>query len=228
MKKNILFFVLLCIFYCAAQSQSNDNQRFRIGVQGGFSYRLASLDNVSDGFKDYARKLKSGFNIGLEGSYFIKPKWGLGLKYNSFKTKESLGDVIIEFEDGSVAQGNLSDDIQITFIGPIYIVNFIPNNPEHAFFGSFGAGYLSYRNQSVIVDRAFEITGETFGSTVDFAYDYKLSETIAVGVQTSLMFGRLSEITIEDDFSKRTERLNGDDQDDLVRLDFSLGLRFYL
>ncbi len=220
-----LFFALHLGF---AQSNSNDYSKFRIGVQGGYSYRLGSLDNIPSDFKAYTKKLKSGFNIGVEGAYFFKPKWGLGLKYNSFMTKESLGGVIVEFNDGSSATGSISDDIRITFIGAIYIVNFIPNNEEHAFYGSFGAGYLAYRDDAVIVDREVEITGNTFGSTVDFAYDYKLSDSIAIGAQVSLMLGKLSEITVKDEFSEQTQRLDGDNQDDLARLDFSVGIRFYL
>ncbi len=232
MKKIILFTAVFFVSYMGiAQHQSNrqtSDHRFRISAQAGYSYRLGKLDNIPSDFKDYARKLKSGFNIGIDAAYFIRPNWGLGLKYTAFTSKESLDNVLVEFEDGGSAVGTISDDITITFAGVMYIVNFIPYDNEHAVFGSFGAGYMGYKNESLAVNRPIEITGDTFGATVDFAYDYKLSESIAIGAQISLLFGRLSEITVKERSVERTELLESDNQDDLIRLDFSAGIRFYL
>ena len=58
--------------------------RIRIGIGGGYTYRVENFRQDLDGSQDYFKKLKFGFNIEGEAGYFFKKSFGAGLRYNFF------------------------------------------------------------------------------------------------------------------------------------------------
>jgi len=94
---------------------------FRFAVSGGWSYRTVSLSSsVPADFKDYMKKLKSGFNYELGLTYYFTEMLGAGLKYNEFLSSNEIGDVYVNYLDGTTEYGNMSDNIRIKFIGPLF------------------------------------------------------------------------------------------------------------
>ena len=63
---------------------------WRLAVNGGWSYRLAP---IADGFtsveKEYLKGLKSGFAFSCDATYFFGEMFGVGMKYDLFKSSNS-------------------------------------------------------------------------------------------------------------------------------------------
>lgn len=222
---SFLFFAQFCVAQSSEETEESI-QQFRIAVQGGYGYRIAPLSkDIPPDLVNYSKNLKSGYNIGLDAAYFLKPTWGLGLKFSQFNTEQSIGNVEITFDDGSSGYGTMADKISIIFLGPSYISRYSLNNPDHTIFGGISLGYMNYKDEALLADRNFDITGATFGAAVDLGYDYSLSKYITLGAQASLTGGALYKYTVSDGFSETSIDLEEGNHENLSRLDISAGIR---
>lgn len=231
MKKPVILLLLLFLvqisFGQSAIQKAQPKKEFRIAMQGGYSYRIASVaENTPPALKDYVNDLRSGYSFGLDAAYFVQPAHGFGLKYSRYSSKASLPNMRFSFIDGSVSYGTISDDIAINFIGPSYLSQFPLSNPAHVFFGGLSLGYMGYNDNSVVGSHNLNIKGATLGAALDLGYDYAISKYITLGAQASLTGGTLSKLTMDYGTSKETVELDEQNLESLSRLDLSAGLRF--
>ncbi|MNR02866.1 hypothetical protein D3C85_1187360 [compost metagenome] len=170
--------------------------------------------------RNYFAELKSGSHFGADITYFVKPTWGLGAKFSQFSTSNSgVANV----------QGipmSMSDDIAHTFIGPSFSTKYTTANTKHTFVFALALGYLGYNNDATLGGQPVKITGGTFGSALDAAYDFNITKNIAIGAQLSMTGGTLGKLTYNSGGMTTTETFDKDEKESLSRLDFSLGARF--
>lgn len=201
---------------------------FRIAVNGGWSYRVAKLSgNISAELEQYVKELKSGYNLGIDLTYFISEPLGIGFKYNNFKSKNEIDDIYITFPDGFTEYGNMSDNISINFIGPFFSTRLLNANKKNAFLLNFGIGYMGYKNDAILISD-YTLKGSTLGVSWDIGYDIGLTENLAMGFQFSFLIGTLTEYELSDGLNTETIKLNKDNYESLSRIDLSLGLRYNL
>ena len=232
MKKLPLLLILLFVLqisFAQDTSEATDNPEkdFRISVQGGFGYRLASVaNNIPPNLKSYVTDLKSGYSGNLDIGYFIKPTWGIGFKYSRFISRNSMTSMNVFDENGNNVYGTVSDDISISFAGPSYISKYVFNNPLHCIVSGISLGYLSYKDEALLVNRTMELTGATFGAVIDVSYDYAVSKYITLGAHASVTQGTLSKIKVDDGYSLWTNELQAENRENLSRMDIGAGIRF--
>ncbi len=210
------------------EGKKNDTfQRFRFALNGGYSYRTAKVaENVPYDFRDYTKALKSGYHLGTDLTYFFTDFMGAGVKYQMFKSSNSLDGIYIENEYGERKYGKMSDDLTISFIGPSFSTRLLNHNKNNALILNLSLGYMRYVNNNVIVD-SYKITGGTLGSSLDIGYDIGLSENVSLGLQLSFLSGTLFKYNLNDGVSTRTVSLEKNEYESLSRIDFSIGLRFH-
>ena len=201
-------------------------QHFRIALNGGYSYQTAKIaENVPADFKDYVKKLKSGYHFGGDITYYFTEPLGVGIKYYLFKSSNSLDNIYIEDGEGNRTQGKMSDDLTITYIGPAFSTRILNHDKSNAFFMNVSLGYMGYSNNKVLIDN-YKMTGSTLGLAFDLGYDIGLSKNISVGFQISMISGTLFNYNWNDGTTKQTIKLEKDEYESLNRIDFSVGLRF--
>jgi len=201
-------------------------KRTRIALNGGYSYLVAKInENVPSDFKDYFKKLKSGYHLGADFNFFISESWGLGVKGVYFHTSNSIDDIYVIDLQGNTRYGEMSDNINTYFIGPSFLNRMISANRKGALIMNFSLGYLGYVNNNVIVDR-YKLTGSTVGMVMDIGYDFTISENLSWGLQASWLVGTLTKMTVDDGTSVQTIEFEKDQYESLSRLDLSVGLRF--
>ncbi len=201
-------------------------QRFRIAVNGGYSYNPAKIgSNVPSDFKDYVKDLRSGYHFGGDVTYFFAEQLGFGFKYYLFKATNSLDNIYVDDMDGNRSYGKMSDDITVSLIGPSFSVRFLNHDKSNAFLMSMSMGYMGYTNNKVVVDR-YKMTGSSFGTSLDLGYDIGLSESTSLGFQLSLISGYLRKYYLDDGRTKKTVELEKGEYESLYRIDLSVGLRF--
>ena len=201
---------------------------FRIAVNGGRSYRVGKIaGNNEPEIQQYQKELKSGYNLGIDMTYFISEPIGFGIKYSNFKSKNSMDDIYLTFPNGYTEYGKMSDNISISFIGPMFSTRLMNANKKNALFLNFGIGYMGYNNEAVLVSN-YTMSGSTLGLSYDVGYDIGFSENFAVGFQFSFLMGTVMEYELSDGIKSETIKLDKDSYESLSRIDLSIGLRYNL
>ncbi len=200
--------------------------RFRIALNGGFSYETAPLAKGLPGaIKDYYNELKTGYHFGGDMTYFISEVIGFGVKYVNFHSSNSLSNVTLYDNYGNTLSGKMSDDIAISFIGSTFASRFLSNTGRNSFLLAASLGYVHYKDDAVLVDY-YKIRGGTLGMDLELAYETRLAKNLYLGVQVSLLTATLYSYDFENATTSTHIELEKGEYESLNRLDFSFGLRY--
>ena len=200
-----------------------DTLNVRINIEGGYSYRMAKLDeNIPSDFKDYVNKLKSGFNIAANISYFFSEEYGVSLGYSRFMTSNSMGGVYIYDPISMTTRGPgiMEDDIAISFFGIGMAGRKIFSDGDILLIGNFSLGVASYNNDAKLLDDSYLIEGSTFAYTGLLSLDFMLSSNWALGFGISYLGGTLKDAKVNGESANLGE-------ENLFRLDFNIGVKYY-
>ncbi|MBO9732708.1 MAG: autotransporter domain-containing protein [Chitinophaga sp.] len=221
--KKLLLVVCSAALMQGVSAQTKDFPAFRISVNGGYSYRLGKIGSQFNGeARDYLKKLKSGFNIGADATYYFQEKMGVGLKYSRFHASNSG---VFPIPGGNVST---SDNISINFIGAIFGTRLYNKAKTNAFYANVGLGYLGFRNNSAVAINKMILKGGTAGTSLDLGYDFRITRYLSAGAQASLITGTLSSIKIEQSNGTSSVDLKDDEKENLTHLNLSAGIRFTL
>lgn len=201
-------------------------KHFRIALNGGYGYRTNKMSStIPSDFSEYSKKLKNGFEFGGDLTYYFTEPLGIGLKYSSFKASNSMSNIYIEDSNGNRRYGSMSDNIGISFIGPVFSTRFLNKDKTNAFLMNVALGYMGYKNNYTLID-PYKLTGSTMGMTFDIGYDFKFSSNLILGVQLSAISGVLTGYKLFDGSTTQNIELQKENYEGLNRLELSLGLRF--
>lgn len=205
-----------------------DDEKIRVAVNGGYSYRFAEIsESVPSEYHDYMKKLKSGNHFSLDASYFINETIGLGIKYSRFHTREDFGLVNTDIDqDGIMDMGQMKDDMNISFLGPMFTTSIPSANKKNAFFSSLAMGYLEYKDDGeMIVPMLLE--GSTIGFVGDLGYQVGIAKNLAIAFTLSYTLGHITKIKSTISGYTTTIELDKDNYENLGRIDFSIGFVFH-
>jgi hypothetical protein len=201
-------------------------QKFRVALNGGYSYRTAKLaEGVQTDFMDYTKELKSGYHLGADFTYFYNESFGFGFKYCLFNSSNSMDNVYLEDNNGNRLYGKMSDNIKISYFGPSFSTRQYSFKNSNVFYMSGSLGYFGYVNDAVFVDD-FKISGKTLGLSLGVGYDVKLSEDLSLGFQFSILRGLMTKYDLTDGGYTEEIQLEQGSYESLNRIDFSVGLVF--
>jgi len=197
-------------------------KRFRFAISGGPGYRTYSVgDGLTSNSKDYYSKLKLGYQIECDATYFFSAKRGAGLKFSYFNTSNSIDNNIWLFNNGFLSQGKFAEDIMILFAGPVFSTRISTPGSINSFLFNVSVGYIYYKDKIVSISD-YAITGNTAGFTIDLNYDRVISKRLSLGVLVSITNGTLSKVTQTSSSGSQSFYWN----EGLTRIDLGIGLRF--
>ncbi|HAN79564.1 MAG TPA: hypothetical protein DCQ31_18280 [Bacteroidales bacterium] len=200
-------------------------KHFRFAVNGGYSYLTAKVaESVPADFKNYVNDLKSGYNFGSDLTYYFTEPLGVGVKYYVLKSSNSLDDIYLQYNNGNVAYGKMSDDLTISFIGPMFSTRLLNKNKSNAFIMNLSLGYIDYSNNKTLIDK-YKMSSGTMGLSYDIGYDIGLTENLLLGFQISFITATLTEYDWFDGTTTETIKLEKGQFESLNRIDFSIGIR---
>jgi hypothetical protein len=198
---------------------------FQLSLEGGLGLTLGKLDeDIPDILTSYYKNLRSGFKLGVGMDYYLSETFGIGLKYRRFMTSNKIDNVTITNPYGQTRSGILSDNLKISFYAPSFSMRSLYGNGQSAFYISYYAGYINYKDDALIVD-PYTITGGTIAFGMDAGYDLELSDHFLLGFQASLISGVLKKFKFDDGTSVQTITLDKGNYESLSRLDFSICLK---
>lgn len=203
------------------QAQIPDGGRWRIALDGGWSYRLAKTETDADPqVQSYENSLKSGVNYGGSVMYYFN-NLGVGARYRRF-TKS------INISGDNSLDGTSSIKDGIDFYAGSFGGRFYGPNGKGAFLFSVSVGYMKYTEKLVVQGADVKIYGGTVGGETEIGYDYHLSDHIAIGAKLGFLRGTLGRYTAEGPGGTQSSSLDDDNKVNLARLDLSGGIRFIL
>ncbi|WP_276131658.1 hypothetical protein [Polluticoccus soli] len=225
-------FILITLLAAASTTQAqryrgfNEHPKFRIGLQGGWSYRLAKVsDQVPPGFRTYVEKLKPGYNYGADGSFFFSRALGVGIRYSGYRTSNSMDIEMLDTATYNLIQGKMSDDITVSYVGPTFNLRYISESEIFHFVSTFSLGYLSYTDKTLQIT-PLKLQSATVGVVVGAAADFAVHENIFLGAEVSLLTGNLTYYDVEINGTSQHEELPENQYESLSRIDVSAGVRF--
>ncbi len=194
---------------------------WRLAINGGGSIRTAKSN--PDMPSNYMSRQKRGYSYGADAEYFFFENMGAGIRYHNFHgSAAATGTFNIA---GTRYDGFLSEDIDISYIGPIVTYRFFSSSNKHVFLTHLGFGYMRYVDNAFL-NRKVKLSGSTFGSVCGLGYDYNFSKHFAIGAELGLYSGVLSSMTYESGGNKVTRSLGKEEREGLGHIDLSFGLRY--
>lgn len=194
---------------------------WRLAINGGGSIRTAKSN--PDMPSNYMSRQKRGYSYGADAEYFFFENMGAGIRYHNFHgSAAATGTFNIA---GTRYDGFLSEDIDISYIGPIVTYRLFSSSNKHVFLMHLGLGYMRYVDNAFL-NRKVKLSGSTFGAVYGIGYDYNFSKHFAVGAELGLYGGVLSSMTYESGGNKVTRSLGKEEREGLGQVDLSFGLRY--
>lgn len=231
MKKIFVIITLIISLFSFSQEieKGKTNQSsFILKANIGPSFRMAKTpSNLPSYLKSYVSDLKSGMSCDLSGYFLLKKSHNaLGLKYNRFNSKGSVGPIDLIAPNGETGYGRTTDNITISFIGLSYGYFGLVDEEKGGFDMEVALGLISYKDKANVLG-AYEITGSSVGLLGSFGYDIKLVQGLYLEPKIGYAMGTISQFNVEGENGyKTTLKLDNDTKESLFRIDFSLGLNY--
>lgn len=209
-----------------SNSQEWPDKKLRIGINGGYSKRIAKNPPGIDAvLTDYYDDLKTGGHFGVDFAWYFNYKSGIGLKYSLYKSSTAPIDIWIELENGDVITGKMQENVKIKYYGICYSFKMNSINNKSWFYGDAGLGVFTYNNQGKLIDD-FVMNSGTFGYNLDIGYDFGLTESTRLGLQVSFFAGVLTYVDVTMSGTTETLELDASSYESIARVDLGVALRF--
>ena len=203
----------------------------RLAFNGGYAYNLGKDAATFDTrIQTYNKQIRSGLNVGAEINYFfINGQMGIGISYENVTSQNSLSGVTYSSSGQIFTNNNLSDNLKIQYIGPMYTAisrQIKKNGVKDAFVINVGMGNLSYTDTKIVDLKNYIFIGSALGTYYSISYDHFISKNMALGIQLSLITGLLSNYNLFDGNSTTHVQLDNDSYQSLTHVSLTVGLRF--
>jgi len=201
-------------------------QQLAVSLQGGYSIRTAEVPSgFTPAVEDYLNSMRKGTHLSAELIYYFSDKHGFGFKYSRFRKGGSLDDARLPDGFGGTIISDLSDDVSISFAGPIYSARVLNASGRNFLLMNIGIGYMKYVDEGSFVIPV-KLNGDTFGLAYDLGYNIGITNRLSLGLQASLYVGVITEYYVTSDGETDYLKLEKEQYEGLGRLDLSARLSY--
>lgn len=197
----------------------------RVAIQAGGAFRPGKIEAGTDpDFAAYQKKLRWGYSVGADLTWFFTDALGVGAKFNDIRVSNE-SQVSLTYENGSTRAGTLKDRIDIWYAGPLLSYRWLSRTGRNAFFVNYGLGYLGYQDVGMVIDPAKQ-AGGTLGLQFELGYDFGITKHLAAGIDFNMISGTLTHYTLTMNGKDQRIDLDKDEYMGLGHLALSVGLRY--
>lgn len=211
--------------------------KWRIGINGGFGYRLADTKSskqvlIDQGFKsedvdNYFSQIKTGYKVSGQVHYMFWKKYGLGLDYQFHNSSGSLAGYIDPGDGVTYVYTEITDHVFTNFLGvSFYSESWIKSSPFKV-YSQISLGLTMYREETLYSYTPILLTGNAFGGNVELGLEYFFKKNFAIGLSTNVFQSTISKVKLDDGNSSTEIELSDEQKEGLGRIDINLGLRLY-
>jgi hypothetical protein len=170
--------------YDVSARESNDlvkprrDDAFSVWGGGGFSRILESDADISDDFKDYYDRLKSGYWIGGGVNFFPANELGFGVLYSTASFSNSI--TVQQTTTGRV--GTLADNITLQYIGANLALRLQGAEDWYVIMLNVGPGLSLYRNDAQLFN-GYLLQSNALGIHLNGEFGASLGQGMYIGLQ---------------------------------------------
>lgn len=227
----ILFLSVFSACQLSAQQQNSFDIKpgkgsLWIGAGAGPSLMLEkAADSLLPELQSYFNQLRSGWHYGFQSEYFFNEYVGIGAKYTTFKTKNDVDSLVIEFFS-STFYIDISNEMKINSISPMVYGRLPLLKNKLSITGGVGPAWLFYRNIGKAVGDSVMLKGSSPGLSTSLRVSYEIIPNLSVGIQGSYVYALLKGFTQDDGTTEQEITLEEADYQNISRIDLSFGI-FY-
>lgn len=198
---------------------------WRIGIKGGFGYRLAKLEKTGNELvDDHNKALMSGVVYGADITYFFG-ELGVGVKYSDMHSSKK--DAVAGEIDGEYVEGMYTDVVDMRYIGPMVYSRMVNRSGKGVLYVGAGIGYLDYTDNGRLIQAATLRTGVP-GVCLELGYDFRIVNNVFLGASVGIVSGVANSYTVTmEHAAPRKVELDKDQRESLMHGNASLGLSIY-
>lgn len=201
--------------------------RWLLELSVGYSRLTApAQEGLSAEEKDYIDRMRNAMHLSASIGYFWSATMGISAEYHSMMNAKATGTISFPVSADSSVTGPVEDDLTLTFIGA-NLETISPISLRTSFYASVGIGYLKYRNDAVIIERAV-VTGHTFALNLRLGVDVELSKKVGAGIQVGYLLARMDRLEYDFGYGKLNVQLPNSQAQSVNHLDAGLALRLRL
>ena len=208
--------------YASLGADPDDYPSFRIGLNAGWGYRTGQINpNLSPEQTEHVRKLKSGFVLGADATWFFLKDMGFGATFHQFNSAHNTA------RDSHSDAGTLdiTEEIQMNYIAPQLSSRYMFG--RGSLLLDISAGYLSYRDY-YYMGYEYRVNGHTMGYGANVGFDFALTRKLAIGASFDAVTGVLKKYRIKAHGKAYDEELDKDHYESLNHFTVTAGLRLTL
>ena len=171
----------------------HDVSHWRISAGIGYGHRLGRIAESDANTRDYLKSLSNGLAYNFDACYYFSESLGAGLKHSVYSDSESVPGTVT-YNDGTMESGTFSDNIRISFTGPIMSLRNVSSDENRTFVFNYGIGYAAYKDKAGIPGNSFVMKGHTLGQFLELAYGVALNRHLSASLHLSLTSGLLTSV----------------------------------
>lgn len=227
----ILFLLVFSAWQLSAQQQTSYGTKsgkgsLWIGAVAGPSLMIEkAADSLLPELQNYFNQLRSGWHYGFESEYFFNEFLGIGAKYTTFKTKNDVDSLVIEFFS-STFYIDISNELKINSISPMVYGRLPLFKNKLSITGGVGPAWLFYRNIGKAVGDSVMLKGSSPGLCTSLQVSYEVIPSLSIGIQGSYIYALLKGFTQDDGTTQQEINLEEANYQNISRIDLSFGI-FY-
>jgi len=217
---------------------SNQFERFRLGINGGAGYMLASSEKAEEAMtsqgldaakaKSYYGNLKTGWLANADLTFMITPDMGTGFKYKFFYTSGNVEDYFDPQDGVHLIYTNYGERIFVNYYGPMaYYQRYLNAAETYRITATYSFGLTTYRNEAEYLNEYLLLTGRNLGTDFAINLEYYITDNLSLGAELSAFYSILRKVKITDGTNTQTLDLDKESYENLSRLELSIGIRFY-
>lgn len=198
--------------------------KFRLGLDYGYASNTGSIpEGLDSETAQYLNDLKRGYFIGGSFSMKMSQTTSIGFKVSSSRSSADM-DIQVYDDNYNLITGKVRDNLQNTLYAITYSSQYTGAFGT-ATFGSL-VGYMTHLDYGSLFGVAVEQKGGALALGVEGAYDIKITDHLAFGVQLAYILSNMTQY--ESTVGGQTEIVNLDrtEQISLGRWEIGGGLRF--
>ncbi len=215
-------------------------ERLRLATIGGIGYLLASskdaeaamvnnLGLTSTLAKSYYRDMKLGLHASSSLTFLINPEYGAGITNKFFYTSAGLKSFIDPQDGVHLIYASYTEKIFVNYFGAMFFAQqAIGTKKTFKMNSSCSFGLATYRNEAGYLKDYYLLTGKNIGTDVSIGFEYFINRYFSLGADLSAFLSSIRKIKITDGINTTTIDLEKEKFENLSRIEFSAGLRFYL
>ncbi len=201
-------------------------EQIMLGVDVGPGYKFSEkdIDLHPVGIPESVSSKGIGLNVGASFGYFLSKHFGVGVRYSQFNTWDSFYG---KTDSLQTTPTKINNNTFTYYLGVSGLFRY-ENESKNLFIAEASLGYINYldmlrNNGAFLVD----LTGSSIAGYFKLGYDLRQWKNVGIGFSVSYTLCFLNYMRMETDSRSKSVNFNGESGENLGRLDFTIGFRFY-